>query len=274
MSTSAAGKWIREILKHGPNAVPDDVDGQTSHGLKATTLSWVAKHGSLSTYDRRILGYHMIQEEGSMHCYSRDVVSASIRKYESVLQAIATGAFDPDTTRSGYFKKDDQLGRTVTKEPKCRSSKEVESRDEDSGGWNLVRDWELAKDADSNSRVAGVDDRSRSPALKRSSEVQSSDESGSDSGSSSDSADSDEDVLLKDLMPACNLNPSQSRRPASKSGAACFVHSRLKTLHALGEHSLDRLACGRRVHDGFRALEEGATMIAFPKCSICFGKAG
>ena len=77
-------------------------DGLTSHGLKATCLSWMAKSG----YDdntRLILGHHSLSGKRSLEAYSRDMQSAPLRHLDSCIKSVRDGHFLPDMTRSGQF---------------------------------------------------------------------------------------------------------------------------------------------------------------------------
>ena len=71
MSSSEASLWIRELLclTGTSEKVADTV---SSHGLKATLLSWVAKSGKFSTTEQRCLGHHFDPELRSVLIYSRD----------------------------------------------------------------------------------------------------------------------------------------------------------------------------------------------------------
>ena len=73
-----------------------------AHSLKATTLSWMAKAG-IDRDTRRVLGYHIRQDERSMEAYSRDSLAGPLRSLSSVVRDIAAGRFLPDATRSGSF---------------------------------------------------------------------------------------------------------------------------------------------------------------------------
>ena len=74
----------------------------TSRSLKANSLSWVAKAG-VSPPLRKLLGYHVDATELSVNTDSRDLLAPPLRELVRVLSLIASGAFSPDTTRSGYF---------------------------------------------------------------------------------------------------------------------------------------------------------------------------
>ena len=74
-----------------------------SHSLKATYLSWAAKFG-LKGGDQRILGYHAKSKDASVGDYARDSFAAPLRELKRVLDAVASGRFDPDATRSGQWR--------------------------------------------------------------------------------------------------------------------------------------------------------------------------
>ena len=71
--------------------------------MKATLLSWAAKYG-LDKATRRTLGYHADPADKAVETYSRDAMAAPLRHLDRVLEAVRRGAFDPDATRSGFFR--------------------------------------------------------------------------------------------------------------------------------------------------------------------------
>ena len=61
MPSTEATLWIRELLcKAG--CAPSEVEGITSHGLKATLLSWISKLGGWSERDQKLMGHHFDRE--------------------------------------------------------------------------------------------------------------------------------------------------------------------------------------------------------------------
>ena len=102
LSTSEAGKWLVLLLRQNVGKWKASEPLQyTSHSFKATTLSYLAKFGC-SFEDRLALGYHVDQLRMALR-YSRDGASRPLRVLEECLQAIRTGRFLPDVTRSGRF---------------------------------------------------------------------------------------------------------------------------------------------------------------------------
>ncbi len=100
MGATAATRWLREIFsRHGLDADTQDL---ATHSAKTTCLSWCSKFG-LDPTTRTLLGYHQVTGQSGMMHYSRDALSGPLRLLASVIQAIASGQFSRDSTRSGYF---------------------------------------------------------------------------------------------------------------------------------------------------------------------------
>ena len=95
MSSKEASKWLNAILAKldGP------VENISSHSLKCTTLSWLAKAGANENH-RLVLGHHS-SGKGSLEVYSRDLLAAPLRTLEEILRQIRVGGLQPDRTRSG-----------------------------------------------------------------------------------------------------------------------------------------------------------------------------
>ena len=79
-----------------------DLDNIGAHSMKATCLSWAAKHG-VEKESRRMLGYHVAPGDRSMETYARDAMARPLRLLDAVLEDIRLKKFDPDATRSGAF---------------------------------------------------------------------------------------------------------------------------------------------------------------------------
>ena len=103
VSSSELGAFIREALQ-----IPSDQRLVRGHSLKTTCLSWAAKYG-LPQHTRRLLGHHLDQNAISTETYARDVMAGSIRELAGVLGKIKQGIFMPDATRSGRFKRVDEI---------------------------------------------------------------------------------------------------------------------------------------------------------------------
>ena len=123
LDSSDATKWLQELLLRG-NFQKAQVCKVTSHGLKATALSWAAKWG-LGREQRQILGYHIVEGASSALHYSRDEQSAPLRALEQVYESTRDGGFSPDATRSGYFRKKRGTVAASVADPMVASARQV-----------------------------------------------------------------------------------------------------------------------------------------------------
>ena len=99
MSSTEATLWLRDLLcKAGfrPGAVEDI----TSHGLKATLLSWISKLGGWSERDQKLMGHHFDRESRSVLIYSRDSYTPLAVQTRRLLDKILDGSFSPDRGRA------------------------------------------------------------------------------------------------------------------------------------------------------------------------------
>ncbi|CAE7192582.1 unnamed protein product, partial [Symbiodinium sp. CCMP2592] len=97
LSSSEITRWLRYLLPR-----PSSEQAVSSHSLKVTSLVWCSKFGMLRE-TKRVLGHHADAATGSDAVYGRELQSAALREYVVVLDAVATGKFLPDQTRSGHF---------------------------------------------------------------------------------------------------------------------------------------------------------------------------
>ena len=274
LDSTSAGVWLREIISTGPHKSYSNPKGKTSHGLKSTTLSWVSKHGSLQPYERKILGYHCDQNESSMHIYSRDVIAGPMRKYETVISDVAFGIFDPDASRSGYFpsSSDSKIPKPA---PVLSGSLESHEEGISPEEWVLLTGKPEEKAVVSLEEPLGPDQTELEAEddqvfLVESEHSDKSSQSGSDSCSDSNP---DEDILLKDLSPiAVNPRVPDSLPSDSSLPEKRFIHCRLLTMHASHHSLVNKLACGRTLHEGFRLLSGEGPEFPYPKCADCFVK--
>ncbi|CAE7853945.1 unnamed protein product, partial [Symbiodinium necroappetens] len=91
MSATEATLWLRELLCMA-GASPMDVESITSHGLKATLLSWISKHGGWSERDQKLMGHHFDRESRSVLIYSRDSYTPLAVQTRRLLDKIIDGA--------------------------------------------------------------------------------------------------------------------------------------------------------------------------------------
>ena len=94
LSTSEATAWLRDILAEGPFS-QEEVQAVSSHSLKATLLSWMAKYG-LPIDDRRLMGHHLDPQYKSVVTYSRDALTCVLEKVMHLIAKMRIGSFKPD----------------------------------------------------------------------------------------------------------------------------------------------------------------------------------
>jgi hypothetical protein len=230
LSTSLASKWIRDLLildGHDKFAV----SRVSSHSLKATCLSWCSKAG-VSREHRQVLGYHVVPGTQSVLHYSRDEQAEPLRQLSAVLLNIRLGKFDPDSSRSGY--------------------------------WKIVHDGYVGPTAKHKNQRP---DKSDNPCHDDHG-LSSSSSSSSGATRSEDLSDEEHAVNLnKDLD-----NPAKKKRTAAgvDHSYGFALHSRWRTLHVCRADNTDKLACGRQVTVLYRKLK-GVPEVEHFKCQVCFG---
>ena len=227
----------------------------TSHCMKTTTLTWCAKYG-LEEPARTLLGHHELQSQ-SLACYSRDMLSRPLALYESMLLNIRSGSFLPDETRSGRFaQRKGDVASACSEEP-MRVRVKVENFPEglSTQSWSEAdhvlgvvdlteSSWSLV-----GSPVSEHDARQESPARA----------SSDDSSSSSTSSSAHEEPLQQKY--ALDGEVKDCNEPV-------YQHKQSRVLHRPNKVA-GSLACGRRLGDNYRFLEQGASF-KWARCSLCF----
>jgi hypothetical protein len=236
MSPSTGSQCLRDLLLlAGCNK--EQVRGISSHSLKSTCLSWASKAG-MSRELRQVLGYHVVQGSKTALHYSRDEQAEPLRQMSNILMKIRLHLFNPDCTRSGYFKEDTFL----LPKPKVLPS---------------------PKTAVDCSNDANVVDSALT-----------SESSSTDSDSSSSAKWSDEERAFacnRDLE-----NQAKRRRGAELSDVSQYaVHRRWRTLHCVRrEDSLlltsNTTWCGRQVTASYK-LFHSLPSVECSNCLVCFG---
>lgn len=94
-------RWIRTVLARLKGGEEDL--SFSSHGLKATPLSWTSKAG-YSDRTQLVLGHHSLGPNGkTQEAYAREVQAQPLRDFVECLGAIRQGVFQPDRTKSGMI---------------------------------------------------------------------------------------------------------------------------------------------------------------------------
>ena len=227
----------------------------TSHCMKTTTLTWCAKYG-LEEPARTLLGHHELQSQ-SLACYSRDMLSRPLALYESMLPNIRSGSFLPDETRSGRFaQRKGDVASACSEEP-MRVRVKVENFPE---GLST----QSRSEAD---HVLGVVDLTESswslvgsPVSEQDAQQESQARASSDDSSSSSTSSSAQEEPLQQKY-ALDGEVKDCNEPV-------YQHKQSRVLHRPNKVA-GSLACGRRLGDNYRFLEQGASF-KWARCSLCF----
>ena len=151
---SHATVWLREFfLSKGLNR--DEVSNLGTHSLKACLLSWLAKAGAAGS-DRKMLGNHISKADASMVTYSRDALAGPLRCLGSLLEAVRSGRFHPDRSRSGRWTlpgPDDQLEASSSSGSSTESDEQESSSGEEGFGVTTVA---VSKDLQTAQNVAVI----------------------------------------------------------------------------------------------------------------------
>ena len=137
LDSQEAGRWLRSLLKLEDSDVA--VRKVSSHSLKATMLSFLAKRG-VDISDRLLLGYHSSPFTMGL-TYSRDAMARPMQVLNNMLSEIRRGLYFPDCTRSGRL-----VSQTVAAQGLGGSSNErnavikieIEDDEVDSHEWQFV----------------------------------------------------------------------------------------------------------------------------------------
>eukprot|EP00435_Cladocopium_sp_Y103_P001856 s7102_g1.t1 len=242
--------WLRQLL-HAAGVHDDALKNIGTHSLKATCLSWLAKHGDPIDV-RRHLGYHMSNSEKMTLLYSRDAAAMPLRVLDQCLLDIRTGTFMPDNTRSGYFP-------NVAMGADAPQSVEVPDEEEE-----LSSDSEDSQDDEDSflehpSAEAAVDHVEE--------------ELSSDSEDSQDDEDSflehpSAEAAVDHVVGAWNELASLDEIGVSDD-APLFRNKFTRFIHVVADESGARFRCGREVNQKYVLLESKPKFMS-PQCSQCF----
>ena len=101
LTSSECSRFLQLFLGE-PSCSSNGEPVMTSHGLKATGLSWCSKFGLLPA-DKSILGRHVSATCESSAVYSRDLSTRSVALFQSIILDIFKGVFNPDASHRNYF---------------------------------------------------------------------------------------------------------------------------------------------------------------------------
>ena len=271
ISSATASKWLRSLLQLG--GAVGVTDSVATHSLKSTPLSWCWKYG-LSVTDCKMLGHHSLGQHKSSLTYSRDAQARSLRRYQSIVQAIREGSFDPDESRSGRF-------RQVLKRPRtevgplgsCNDAPVVVDLVDD--GYSLVAQEcstvnsdcpGLPQDNSVDSNLPGIENEAH--------DIIPSDEpenlASSDSSDNSSSSSEDSDTSLPELP--CVVAKGRKAFDTVSSlpvDDRLYMHVSSEIVHCRQHCEVEKLRCGRKLNVTFRRLLPPFEENMFRKFLLC-----
>ena len=235
LPSSEASRWLRDLLKSRGES-EEEVRKVSSHSLKATLLSWVAKAG-VPREARSVLGYHVVKGSETVLHYSRDEQASPLRLLVDVIDQVRSGVFLPDNTRSGYFTSQGNTSSSFMLPTAKSLPKPVQ---------DVLHMSSSSSDSSSSSR--------------------------SEASVSSGSVDfSDDERLMKASGDSSQMSAKKRKGSASSSHTAYAIHIRWKTLHVLSNRTDDKLSCGRSTNPMYKIFS-ALPSFEYVKCQICFGR--
>ena len=222
---------IGELLRQCLNIQTERRNTVRSHSCKVTILSWLAKYGT-DLPIRRLVGHHLDVGSKSAETYARDSMAPAMRAVTEVVNAVISGVFTPNVTRSGRFlKQQPKVDAAATDEVNSEGSYEFPFSDDD--------------------HVGGDTDATAT-------------DSSSDAGSTSSETINDATTLWELLRPEL--------RPALVDVGTHlekYTHTISFVVH-LKQPSEKKFLCGRVCNDRYEVRTHNASEEC-PKCTTCFG---
>jgi hypothetical protein len=269
LSAHFASVWLRRLLAKG--AAPDEsLDKVSTHSMKATLLSWLAKAG-VDVHTRRLLGYHTTSQDEVVLLYSRDGMAAPLRELGSLLEGVSSGRMHPDEPRSRFWGA--RQGPPAAEEGEPTPDPPSASEASELGRAHLPVSQSSDEEGDPPCEMSDMDEGVTE-------QPWGADLAGSPSGDdlSSDAVDELEvaeeaalpGVKRRRLLTADSEGAARPAVPAGSSQGCPFIHALWGTVHLGTVPPSDRLACGRVRSEWYSPLigPEGA----LARCSVCFGR--
>ena len=233
LTASEGCTWLVSILKCCGFANEDLVNVGT-HSCKSTCLSWCAKYG-VPLDVRRHLGFHSVPGDKTAIVYSRDAAAGPLRHLDEVLRSIRAGTFDPDTTRSGYFRVAAAASSDQPADPVVSRQPVVVPDDPE------VRSEVGSEDTESEDSQDEEDDESGKEAVEHALEVV--------------------------AQPWGEHQPDASAREFPD--ADLFRHRQTRYIHVAADEGGARFRCGRDISERYVKLDVRPQFCS-PQCRQCF----
>ena len=279
VTSSESTEVLREVLA-SMGTPKEKLVNVGTHSLKATLLSWCAKAG-LAMDDRRLLGNHINRKDISVLTYSRDTLSAPLRRLKYVVDCVREGTFDPDSSKSGMWLRKSQASSSSSGPVGLDAAGFMEPKVVPKSSGAAPANFASRLDLDAElalAELAGDQLRANKNFVQRFPEeifrpvVLGSAEDGQEDGASSPSEEesTDEDKAERIIVQRAR-EMGVGRAPASLADESLvFKHVKYGTFHYGKIGQPFELACGRAVSDRYEAARSGA-IITLPRCRVCFG---
>jgi hypothetical protein len=244
----------------------------TTHGLKATVLSWAASYG-MSLEDRRVLGHHSHPTVKSILTYSRQALIGPLSNVYCMITEIIDGTFDPNAPRIRMIIQGDPTSRKKNKLNTSADPNSVAPWPEIIQGESIDEDSkEQYQDAAGEPTATEV--LQASEPLQPPKPVEPEVISDSDTSSSSDSSDLDADDIPDsrfddDAIEAIGLEPKVQEHHIA--GFETFQHNKSGTVHYRDPCFASRLLCNR-IYTSVYSKIKGQLKYQWPVCSQCIAR--
>ena len=249
----------------------------TTHSMKATALSWCAK-GGLSGEDRAILARHQTAVQGPTALYSRDVISAALRKFQTVLHNIRIETFHPDANRSGMITPRPAVPSTPTFAFKPQEQDPPDSRETELNCGQTQLDGESNNEVLPTTDIAVKQEPMEWPTHLAASldafedeaivisddEVQMRDWLESWNSSSSDDSASSTDESSSNDVEDWNLVDGDQVEPDHAASDALYINPSSLVVHQARLNT--KFRCGRKITSTYIRIREANGL----KCGKCF----
>lgn len=256
--------WLNKSLERLLGDVPS---GLTSHGLKATLLSWCARAG-MSEPDRHVPGGHTMSGKRSMACYSRDMLAAPVYRMEQVVKTVKLGTFCPDSSRSGLFRGEGRRLRFPDIIPTAVVGEDREEKSDEPGDIGETSfDGDRKCEDDLNSNATGTPTLV-SEANTEAAEKPDNSDDGTSSSDSSSSSDSDIDEKAEGCV---RRNSMMKKAPAVVWRRSCsvYIHKKSRVMHLAPDGSTaSTFVCGRQIGGEYKPFS-GTIFAESKKCRQC-----
>ena len=231
--------------------------------------------------DRRMLGNHISKKDISVLTYSRDALSAPLRRLQYVVRMVREKTFDPDKTRSGMWDRSTPGGSSGSQEEPCLRREIDEAgfmipkpkammQKPNQEDFAMVAERELQKLANDQKVLnKQVVERLGISAFPDQEQDEEEDDLRKEV-SASDEESTDEDKAERLVRGRCSESKHLRGPAVLADETMVWRHVKFGTFHLGKLASPDVLACGRSTIERYAAVQFGEE-VTLPRCRVCFG---